>query len=90
MAAYTFQANSATQGRSWVDAICNVQNQLERLRTEEVLRQQTTLQHRLHGEEEEEEVDESSNSTASSRHKDEQGPRYKPKPLLSYRRVKHY
>uniref|UniRef100_A0A8C7IR77 Pleckstrin homology and RhoGEF domain containing G5 n=1 Tax=Oncorhynchus kisutch TaxID=8019 RepID=A0A8C7IR77_ONCKI len=91
VAAYTFQANSATQGRSWVDAICNVQNQLERLRTEEVLRQQTTLQHRLHGEEEEEEVDESSNSTASSpgtRHKDEQGPRYKPKPLLSYRRVK--
>uniref|UniRef100_A0AAZ3RRK7 Pleckstrin homology domain containing, family G (with RhoGef domain) member 5b n=1 Tax=Oncorhynchus tshawytscha TaxID=74940 RepID=A0AAZ3RRK7_ONCTS len=79
VAAYTFQANSATQGRSWVDAICNVQNQLERLRTVEVLRQQTTLQHRLHGEEEEEEeeVDESSNSTASSpgtRHKDEQGP----------------
>lgn len=25
MAAYTFQANSAAQGRSWVDAICNVQ-----------------------------------------------------------------
>ncbi|KAG7274588.1 hypothetical protein CRUP_029229, partial [Coryphaenoides rupestris] len=25
VAAYTFQANSATQGRSWVDAICNVQ-----------------------------------------------------------------
>ncbi|XP_071021885.1 pleckstrin homology domain-containing family G member 5-like isoform X1 [Oncorhynchus clarkii lewisi] len=78
VAAYTFQANSATQARSWVDAICNVQNQLERLRTEEVLRQQTTLQHRLHGEEEEEEVvDESSNSTTSSpgtRHKDEQGP----------------
>lgn len=23
--AYTFQANSATQGRSWIDAICNVQ-----------------------------------------------------------------
>uniref|UniRef100_A0A8C9YYN9 Pleckstrin homology and RhoGEF domain containing G5 n=1 Tax=Sander lucioperca TaxID=283035 RepID=A0A8C9YYN9_SANLU len=35
VAAYTFQANSATQGRSWVDAICNVQNQLQRLRTEE-------------------------------------------------------
>uniref|UniRef100_A0A4W5MH31 Pleckstrin homology and RhoGEF domain containing G5 n=1 Tax=Hucho hucho TaxID=62062 RepID=A0A4W5MH31_9TELE len=76
VAAYTFQANSAPQGQSWVDAICNVQKQLERLRTEEVLRQQTTLQHRLHGEEEEEEVDERSNSTASSpgtRHKDEQG-----------------
>ncbi|KAK6308343.1 hypothetical protein J4Q44_G00216140 [Coregonus suidteri] len=80
VAAYTFQANSATQGRSWVDAICNIQNQLLRLRTEEVLRQQVTLQHRLHGEEEEEEeVDESSNSTASSpgtRHKDQQGPRH--------------
>ena len=25
VAAYTFQANSAAQGRSWVDAICNVQ-----------------------------------------------------------------
>uniref|UniRef100_A0AAX7TI60 Pleckstrin homology domain containing, family G (with RhoGef domain) member 5b n=1 Tax=Astatotilapia calliptera TaxID=8154 RepID=A0AAX7TI60_ASTCA len=25
VAAYTFQANSATQGRSWIDAICNVQ-----------------------------------------------------------------
>jgi len=25
VAAYTFQANSATQGRSWVDAVCNVQ-----------------------------------------------------------------
>ncbi|KAJ4933898.1 hypothetical protein JOQ06_006707 [Pogonophryne albipinna] len=38
VAAYTLQANSATQGRSWIDAICNVQNQLQRLRTEEVLR----------------------------------------------------
>uniref|UniRef100_A0A8C4GW33 Pleckstrin homology domain containing, family G (with RhoGef domain) member 5b n=1 Tax=Dicentrarchus labrax TaxID=13489 RepID=A0A8C4GW33_DICLA len=25
VAAYTFQANSASQGRSWIDAICNVQ-----------------------------------------------------------------
>lgn len=25
VAAYTFQANSAAQGRSWIDAICNVQ-----------------------------------------------------------------
>uniref|UniRef100_A0A8C6KW08 Pleckstrin homology and RhoGEF domain containing G5 n=1 Tax=Nothobranchius furzeri TaxID=105023 RepID=A0A8C6KW08_NOTFU len=25
VAAYTFQANSATQGRSWIDAVCNVQ-----------------------------------------------------------------
>uniref|UniRef100_A0A8C7PJS1 Pleckstrin homology domain containing, family G (with RhoGef domain) member 5b n=1 Tax=Oncorhynchus mykiss TaxID=8022 RepID=A0A8C7PJS1_ONCMY len=76
VAAYTFQANSATQGRSWVDAICNVQNQLQRMRTEEVLRQQVTLQRRLCGEEEEEE-NKSSNSTSSSpcmRNKDQQGP----------------
>ncbi|XP_045065404.1 pleckstrin homology domain-containing family G member 5 isoform X2 [Coregonus clupeaformis] len=75
VAAYTFQANSATQGRSWVDAICNVQNQLQRMRTEEVLRQQVSLQRRLDGEEEGDE--ESSNSTSSSscmRHKDQQGP----------------
>uniref|UniRef100_A0A3Q2ZJQ4 Pleckstrin homology domain containing, family G (with RhoGef domain) member 5b n=1 Tax=Kryptolebias marmoratus TaxID=37003 RepID=A0A3Q2ZJQ4_KRYMA len=65
VAAYTFQANSATQGRSWVDAICNVQNQLQRLRTQEVLRQQD-IQKRCTDEEEEEEEDESSNSTASS------------------------
>uniref|UniRef100_A0A3B4TJ65 Pleckstrin homology and RhoGEF domain containing G5 n=2 Tax=Seriola dumerili TaxID=41447 RepID=A0A3B4TJ65_SERDU len=74
VAAYTFQANSATQGRSWIDAICNVQNQLQRLRTEEVLRQQNSRK-RCMGEEEEEEEDESSNSTTSSpclRHKDQQ------------------
>uniref|UniRef100_A0AAV2LZ58 Pleckstrin homology domain-containing family G member 5 n=1 Tax=Knipowitschia caucasica TaxID=637954 RepID=A0AAV2LZ58_KNICA len=70
VAAYTFQANSATQGRSWVDAICNVQNQLQRLRSEEVVRQQNTL--KTSTAEEEEEEEESSNSTASSpslRHK---------------------
>ncbi|XP_028266265.1 pleckstrin homology domain-containing family G member 5 isoform X1 [Parambassis ranga] len=74
VAAYTFQANSATQGRSWIDAICNVQNQLQRLRTEEVLRQQTTLKEGEE-EEEEEEEDESSNSTTSSpclRHREQQ------------------
>ncbi|XP_065817267.1 pleckstrin homology domain-containing family G member 5 isoform X3 [Labrus bergylta] len=67
VAAYTFQANSATQGRSWIDAICNVQNQLQRLRTEEILRQKNRLKRcsdRL--EEEDEEGEESSNSTASS------------------------
>ncbi|KAM8830539.1 pleckstrin homology domain-containing family G member 5 isoform 2-T2 [Synchiropus picturatus] len=70
VAAYTFQANSASQGRSWFDAVCNVQNQLQRLQTEEELRLQRCLQ----GEEEEEE-DESSNSTTSSpalRHKESQ------------------
>ncbi|XP_068453185.1 pleckstrin homology domain-containing family G member 5 isoform X2 [Clinocottus analis] len=74
VAAYTFQANSATQGRSWIDAICNVQNQLQRLRTEEGLRQQNRMK-RCEGEEEDEEEDESSNSTTSSpcfRHKEQQ------------------
>ncbi|KAM3871643.1 pleckstrin homology domain-containing family G member 5 [Diretmus argenteus] len=74
VAAYTFQANSATQGRSWIDAICNVQNQHQKLRTEEVLRQQSSLKRRIGGEEDEEEEDESSNSTTSSpglRHKDQ-------------------
>nr|XP_033485156.1 pleckstrin homology domain-containing family G member 5 isoform X3 [Epinephelus lanceolatus] len=75
VAAYTFQANSAAQGRSWIDAICNVQNQLQRLRTEEVLRQQNSLKTCTEGDEEEEEEDESSNSTTSSpclRHKEQQ------------------
>ncbi|CAJ1084484.1 pleckstrin homology domain-containing family G member 5 isoform X1 [Xyrichtys novacula] len=75
VAAYTFQANSASQGRSWIDAICNVQNQLQRLRTEEVLRQQNSLKRCTGREEEEEEEDESSNSATSSpclRHKEQQ------------------
>ncbi|XP_034733170.1 pleckstrin homology domain-containing family G member 5 isoform X4 [Etheostoma cragini] len=75
VAAYTFQANSATQGRSWVDAICNVQNQHQRLRSEEVLRQQNSLKTCTPGEEDELEEEESSNSTTSSpvlRHKDQQ------------------
>ncbi|KAM6981505.1 LOW QUALITY PROTEIN: pleckstrin homology domain-containing family G member 5 [Tautogolabrus adspersus] len=66
VAAYTFQANSATQGRSWIDAICNVQNQLQRLRTEESLRQKNRLKRCSDRLEEEEEEEESSNSTASS------------------------
>ncbi|XP_067384681.1 pleckstrin homology domain-containing family G member 5 isoform X2 [Channa argus] len=75
VAAFTFQANSATQGRSWIDAICNVQNQLQKLRSEEVVRQQNSLKTCTEGGEEEEEEDESSNSTTSSpclRHKDQQ------------------
>ncbi|KAI1890693.1 hypothetical protein AGOR_G00156270 [Albula goreensis] len=61
VAAYSFQANSATQGRTWIDAIFNVQNQLQRLRSEEHVRQQvTTLQQRL------EEEEETGNSTTSS------------------------
>ncbi|XP_061694795.1 pleckstrin homology domain-containing family G member 5 isoform X2 [Syngnathoides biaculeatus] len=75
VAAYTFQANSASQGRSWMEAICNVQNQLQRLRSEEVIRLQNSLTSCTDGEEErdEEEEDESSNSNTSSpclRHKD--------------------
>lgn len=56
-----------------------LQNQLQRLRTEEVLRQQSNLKSCPVGEEEEEEEDESSNSTTSSpclRHKDQQNSRY--------------
>ncbi|XP_061076101.1 pleckstrin homology domain-containing family G member 5-like isoform X3 [Conger conger] len=61
VAAYSFLANSATQGRSWIDAIYNVQNRLKKLRSEEHVRQQvTTLQERP------EEEEESSNSTGSS------------------------
>ncbi|XP_061646760.1 pleckstrin homology domain-containing family G member 5 isoform X3 [Phyllopteryx taeniolatus] len=76
VAAYTFQANSAPQGRSWMEAICSVQNQLQRLRTEEVIRLQNSLTSCTEGEEErdEEEEDESSNSNTSSpclRHKDQ-------------------
>ncbi|RXN19508.1 pleckstrin homology domain-containing family G member 5-like isoform X1 [Labeo rohita] len=34
VASYCFQANSGTQGRSWIEAIHNAQNQLQRLRSE--------------------------------------------------------
>ncbi|XP_014882637.1 pleckstrin homology domain-containing family G member 5-like [Poecilia latipinna] len=84
VAAYTFQANSASQGRSWIDAICNVQNQLQRLRSQEVLRQQD-IQKKCTAEDEEEEEDESSNSATSSpilRHKEEQNSRYCDVPLI--------
>lgn len=56
-----------------------LQNQLQRLRTEEVLRQQNSLKRCSEHEEEEEEEDESSNSTTSSprlRHKEQQNSRY--------------
>ncbi|XP_061758666.1 pleckstrin homology domain-containing family G member 5 isoform X2 [Nerophis ophidion] len=58
VAAYTFQANSAPQGRTWMEAICSAQNQLQRLRTEEAIRQQTLIQTRREEEEEEAEEDE--------------------------------
>ncbi|XP_037388189.1 pleckstrin homology domain-containing family G member 5 isoform X1 [Pygocentrus nattereri] len=57
VASYCFQANSATQGRSWVEAIYNAQNQLERLRSES---------QRDERDEEEEDETESSMSTSSS------------------------
>ncbi|KAL7843457.1 hypothetical protein AOLI_G00249690 [Acnodon oligacanthus] len=57
VASYCFQANSATQGRSWVEAIYNAQNQLERLRSES---------RRDERDEEEEDETESSMSTSSS------------------------
>lgn len=58
--------------------LSTLQNQLQRLRTEEVLRQQNSLKTCSEREDEEEE-DESSNSTTSSpclRHKDQQNSRY--------------
>ncbi|KAG9269106.1 pleckstrin homology domain-containing family G member 5-like isoform X3 [Astyanax mexicanus] len=66
VAAYSFQANSTSQGRSWVDAICNLQNQLQRLRSEEARRRQARLKQRLEAAEEDEGGEESCNSTASS------------------------
>lgn len=60
--------------------VITVQNQLQRLHTEEILRQQNSLKRCMAGqEEEEEEEDESSNSTTSSpslTHKDQQNSRY--------------
>lgn len=56
-----------------------LQNQLLRLRTEEVLRQQNARSRCKEGEDEEEEEDESSNSTTSSpclRHTVQQNSRY--------------
>ncbi|XP_064160791.1 pleckstrin homology domain-containing family G member 5-like isoform X2 [Anguilla rostrata] len=61
VAAYSFQANSATQGRNWIDAIYNVQNRLQKLRSEEHVRRQVTPLQPTVGE-----GDESSNSAASS------------------------
>ncbi|KAL2091195.1 hypothetical protein ACEWY4_013458 [Coilia grayii] len=75
-AAYCFQANSAAQGRSWVEAITNVQSQYQRLRLEESERQRAIGRGRRREEEEEEEEEEgteSSISTSSSpslQHKD--------------------
>ncbi|KAK7132674.1 hypothetical protein R3I93_019036 [Phoxinus phoxinus] len=71
VAAYSFQANSAAQGRSWTDAICNIQNQLQRLRSEEARRQKACLKKKL---EDQGEDEDSCNSTTSSphlRHKDQ-------------------
>ncbi|KAL2103895.1 hypothetical protein ACEWY4_000763 [Coilia grayii] len=66
VAAYSFQANSATQGQSWIDAISNVQKQLQRLRREEAERRRACLQRRVEEEDDEEvDEDESSHSTAS-------------------------
>ncbi|XP_028849709.1 pleckstrin homology domain-containing family G member 5-like isoform X3 [Denticeps clupeoides] len=67
VAAYCFQANSATQGRNWVDGICKAQKQLQRLRSEEARRRQALRrQQHLEEDEETEEEEGSCNSTASS------------------------
>ncbi|XP_060793389.1 pleckstrin homology domain-containing family G member 5 isoform X4 [Neoarius graeffei] len=66
VAAYSFQANSASQGRSWIDTISTVKTQLQRLRFEETRRHQAGQKPRLEKEEEEDGGEQSSNSTASS------------------------
>lgn len=71
VAAYTFQANSAAQGKSWTDAICNVQNQLQRLRSEEARRQKACLKKRLLDNQEDEDSCNSTNSSPHLRHKDQ-------------------
>ncbi|XP_062871870.1 pleckstrin homology domain-containing family G member 5 isoform X1 [Trichomycterus rosablanca] len=65
VAAYSFQANSAAQGRTWIDAVCSGQKKLQRLRSEES-RRQAGLNQRLLKEEEEDGGEQSSNSAASS------------------------
>ncbi|XP_015738006.1 pleckstrin homology domain-containing family G member 5 isoform X1 [Coturnix japonica] len=63
VAAYTFQASGQSLCRSWVEALHNAQNLLQRLRLQEQQRRQCQ---RLQEEEEDEEDGESSTSTASS------------------------
>ncbi|XP_076840122.1 LOW QUALITY PROTEIN: pleckstrin homology domain-containing family G member 5 [Brachyhypopomus gauderio] len=63
VAAYSFQANSASQGRNWIDAISSAQSQMQRLRSEEARRRRA----RLRAEDGEEEPgEESCTSTSSS------------------------
>nr|XP_009304321.1 pleckstrin homology domain-containing family G member 5 isoform X3 [Danio rerio] len=57
VASYCFQANSGAQGRSWIEAIYNAQNQLQRLRSET---------QRDESDEKDEDETESSMSTSSS------------------------
>lgn len=71
VAAYSFQAISAAQGKSWTDAICNVQNQLQRLRSEEARRQKACLKKRLQDNQEDEDSCNSTNSSPHLRHKDQ-------------------
>ncbi|XP_060749755.1 pleckstrin homology domain-containing family G member 5 isoform X1 [Tachysurus vachellii] len=66
VAAYSFQANSAPQGRAWIDTISTVKTQLQRLRCEEARRHQAGQKPMLVKEEEEDGGEQSSNSTASS------------------------
>ncbi|XP_026864094.2 pleckstrin homology domain-containing family G member 5 isoform X2 [Electrophorus electricus] len=66
VAAYSFQANSAPQGRSWIDALSSAQSQLQRLRSEEGRRRRARLRQRLEDGEEDERGEESCTSTASS------------------------
>ncbi|KAF5902069.1 pleckstrin homology domain-containing family G member 5 isoform X1, partial [Clarias magur] len=66
VAAYSFQANSAAQGRSWIDTINTVKTQLQRLRFEEARRHQPGQKTQLDKEDMEDGGEQSSTSTASS------------------------
>ncbi|KAM9445307.1 pleckstrin homology domain-containing family G member 5 isoform 2-T3 [Clarias gariepinus] len=66
VAAYSFQANSAAQGRSWIDTINTVKTQLQRLRFEEARRHQPGQKTRLEKDDMEDGGEQSSTSTASS------------------------
>ncbi|KAF7696122.1 pleckstrin homology domain-containing family G member 5 isoform X5 [Silurus meridionalis] len=66
VAAYMFQANSASQGRTWIDTINKVKTKLQRLRCDVAGRHQSGQNPMLEKEVEEDGGEQSSNSTSSS------------------------
>uniref|UniRef100_A0A3P8RN44 Pleckstrin homology domain containing, family G (with RhoGef domain) member 5b n=1 Tax=Amphiprion percula TaxID=161767 RepID=A0A3P8RN44_AMPPE len=79
VAAYTFQANSATQGRSWIDAICNVQ--VGEPETEE---EEGDREGRGEAEIEEEEEEEDSKATSDS---EEMSPAKRKSPAQQHKKL---